>query len=193
MTGFPHSRILLAVAAPLLLAACAAGPSLPPEPTVDIQPGARKSTAAFHADEDRCRLKAEDAVGGRAPGEAAADSTVRSAALGTALGAGAGALIGSTSGQAGQGAAIGAASGLLFGTAAGAGAAARSADDVQRRYDRAYARCMEDAGNRVVQPVRERVVYEELPPRRVVVEEETVVYRSAPPVAVYGGYWRGRW
>jgi hypothetical protein len=182
----PKSLLLVAFATPFVLVGCAADPGMPPEPSIMVLPGAKKTAAQFHADENRCRAEADYRTGGRTPGDAAADSTVRSAALGTALGAGAGAAIGSTQGHVGSGAAIGAATGLLLGTAAGANAGERSAAQVQNRYDIAYAQCMAAAGNQV----EERPIVQ---PRRVVVYEDTYYSTAPAPVVIEGGYYRHRW
>lgn len=171
--------LVVALLAPITLAACATNPSAPPAPSsrVGVMPGPKKSLAAFDADERRCRQWADEHLD-TTPGDASVDATARGALGGAALGAGTGALIGSTSGHVGQGAVIGAASGLVLGTLVGAANGDRAAGEQQRRYDIAYAQCMKAAGNTVDAPapvqVRREVIVEERRP--VVVYEEDPIY-----------------
>ena len=70
------SPLLVALVAPLALAACAAQPSMPPEPSILVLPGAKKTAAQFHNDENRCRAEADNRTGGVTPGDAATDSKI---------------------------------------------------------------------------------------------------------------------
>lgn len=131
-----------AIAAALLLSACATVP--PSGPSVMVLPGTGKSFDQFRADDYECRQFASSQIGGSTAEQASSDSGVKSAALGTAVGAVAGGLIGGR-----QGAAVGAGTGLLVGSAAGAGTADVSARTLQQRYDVGYQQCMYAKGHRV--------------------------------------------
>jgi hypothetical protein len=135
-------RILLSLAALLLLSACV---SMPTGPSVMVLPGSNKSFDQFRADDADCRQFASNQVNGGTPETAAADSGVKSAVIGTAIGAAAGALIGGH----GNPAAAGAGVGLLFGSASGSGAANQSQYELQRRYDIGYQQCMYARGHQV--------------------------------------------
>jgi hypothetical protein len=135
-------RILLAIAAALLLSACV---SMPSGPSVMVLPGSGKNFDQFRADDMDCRQFASSQVGGSTPDSVAENSAVRSAVIGTAIGAAAGALIGGR----GNPAAAGAGVGLLAGSTMGAGAANQSQYDLQRRYDNGYLQCMYSRGHQV--------------------------------------------
>jgi hypothetical protein len=130
-----------ALAAPLLLAACA---SIPTGPSVMALPGTGKSFEQFRGDDTECRQYASDSVGGKSASQAQTESAVEGAAVGTAVGALAGAAMGGHSG-AGTGAGVG----LLFGTLAGSTSADVSGYTLQRRYDNAYLQCMYAKGDQV--------------------------------------------
>ena len=134
-------RILLCVAALLLLSACV---SMPSGPGVMVLPGTGKSFDQFRADDLECRQFASSQVGGSTPDNAAETSGLKSAAVGTAIGAAAGAIIGGKSG-----AATGAGTGLIIGGAAGAGAAGSSQRTLQQRYDFGYQQCMYAKGHKI--------------------------------------------
>lgn len=131
-----------ALAAALLLGACAALP--PSGPSVMVLPGSGKNFDQFRADDYECRHFASTQIGGATAEEAQVDSAVRSAAIGTAVGAAAGAIIGGH-----RGAAVGAGTGLIVGSTAGAGAAQSSAGSMQRRYDVSYQQCMYAKGHQI--------------------------------------------
>ncbi len=84
-----------------------------------------------------CRMYAQQ-VAGYTP-----EQTVKGGLIGGAVGAAAGAAIGAVLGHAGKGAAIGAAAG-------GIGAGTYSAINAERKYKKAYARCMRQRGYRVL-------------------------------------------
>ena len=138
-------RVVLPIAASLLLTACA---TLPTGPSVLVLPGTGKDFAQFQADDAVCRQWALQQTG-MTPNEAGAASTVTGAAVGTAVGAGLGAAIGAAAGSPATGAAVGAGAGLFGGTAVGAGNAYGSSISVQRHYDIAYVQCMYAKGNQV--------------------------------------------
>ena len=131
-----------ALAAALLLGACATVP--PSGPSVTVLPGSGKSFDQFRADDYECRQFASSQVGGSTAEQAQVDSGVKSAVVGTAVGAAAGAIIGGH-----RGAAVGAGTGLIVGSAAGAGAADGSARTMQQRYDMGYQQCMYAKGHKV--------------------------------------------
>jgi hypothetical protein len=135
-------RLLAALAALPLLAACV---SMPSGPGVMVLPGAGKSFDQFRADDMDCRQFASMQVGGGTPDSAAENSGVKSAVIGTAIGAAAGALIGGR----GNPAAVGAGIGLLGGSTMGAGAANQSQYELQRRYDFGYQQCMYSRGHQI--------------------------------------------
>jgi hypothetical protein len=134
-------RIVLALAAVPLLAACV---SMPSGPSVMVLPGTGMSFDQFRADDMNCRQFASNQVG-NTPDGAAESSGVKSAVIGTAIGAAAGALIGGHGNPAAAGAGIG----LLAGSAMGAGAGNQSQYELQRRYDHAYQQCMYAQGHRI--------------------------------------------
>jgi hypothetical protein len=119
----------------------------PMGPTIPVMPGPSKSLQAFQADETTCEGYASQRVAGGA--EAANNAAIGEGILGTALGAGLGAAVGG-----GRGAAIGAASGAVVGTAVGSNTSAGAQYSLQRRYDMAYAQCMQTKGNKVPHPHR---------------------------------------
>jgi len=135
-------RIVVAVAALLLLSGCV---SMPTGPGVMVLPGSSKSFDQFRTDDMDCRQFASSQVGGGTPDGAAENSGVKSAAIGTAVGAAAGALIGGH----GNPAAVGAGVGLLAGSTMGAGAANQSQYELQRRYDYGYQQCMYARGHQI--------------------------------------------
>ena len=134
--------IVLTTALATVLAGCV---STPMGPTIPVMPGPNKSLEAFQADESTCEGYASQRVAGQA--EAANNTAIGEGILGTALGAGLGAAVGG-----GRGAAIGAASGAVVGTGVGANTSAGAQMSVQRRYDIAYAQCMQTKGNKVPHP-----------------------------------------
>lgn len=131
-----------ALAALLVLAACAVAPT---GPAVMVLPGTGKSFDQFRFDDGTCRQFAYDQIGGQTAALAQENSAVTSAVVGTAVGALAGAAIGGNS----AGAAVGAGVGLLGGSMAGADASQHSAYGAQRRYDIAYQQCMYANGHRI--------------------------------------------
>ncbi len=140
--------ILRAVVLTTALATVLSGCVTPPMgPTIPVMPGPNKSLQAFQADESTCEGYASQRVAGGA--EAANNTAIGEGLLGTALGAGLGAAVGG-----GRGAAIGAASGAVVGTGVGANTSAGAQYSLQRRYDVAYAQCMQTQGNRVQHPRR---------------------------------------
>jgi len=159
----------------LALAAC----TVPPVsgPTVTAMPGQGKSFEQFQADDYQCRDYALASIGGRTPGEAAAQSAAGSAAVGTLGGAAVGALAGAAGGNAGLGAAAGAGAGLLLGSAAGAGASQQSYAMSQGQYNMTYVQCMASKGNQVPQYGAAAPAYG-YPPG----------YRYPPPYAYPYGY-----
>ena len=80
-------RIILSLAALLLLGACV---SVPTGPGVMVLPGTGKSFDQFRVDDMECRQFASSQVGGNTPDGAAESSGVKSAVLGTMIGAAAG-------------------------------------------------------------------------------------------------------
>jgi hypothetical protein len=135
-------RLVAAVMATALLAACAVVPAGPSQPAL---PGSRVAWDRFQADDASCRQFA--AARGGVPSEAAASAGVGSAVVGTALGAAIGGLLGGS-----EGAAVGAGMGLFTGGVIGAGNAQVAAAGTQQRYDAAYFQCMYAAGHRVPAP-----------------------------------------
>ncbi|MBI2157563.1 MAG: hypothetical protein HYU26_11780 [Candidatus Rokubacteria bacterium] len=115
---------ILAVAAGLLLTACA---TVPVGPSVMVLPGSGKNFEHFQTDDAVCRQWAARQTGITA-GQASTESAVSGAVVGTVVGAGAG---------------------LLGGTAVGASRAEGAQGSVQRRYDIAYMQCMYAKGNQI--------------------------------------------
>ncbi|HEY3636946.1 MAG TPA: YMGG-like glycine zipper-containing protein [Rhizomicrobium sp.] len=136
--------IILATALATALSGCV---SAPMGPSIPVMPGPNKSLDVFQRDEAACEGYASQRVAGGA--EAANNTALGEGILGTALGAGLGAAVGG-----GRGAAIGAASGAVVGTAVGADTSAGAQYSLQRRYDIAYAQCMQTKGNKVPHPHR---------------------------------------
>jgi hypothetical protein len=163
------------LAAGFSLSACVVAP--PTGPQVVAMPAEGKTLSQFQNDDYTCRSYASQQTGNASPAHAANQSAVGSAVVGTALGAAAGAALGAASGSAGTGAAIGAGSGLLLGSLIGAGNASASADDLQQRYDVAYAQCMTTQGNKI-----------EAPPPPPPEPEPQPVYMYAPPPPPYYYY-----
>jgi len=141
MRGSP----ILAVAAGLLLTACA---TVPTGPSVMVLPGHGKNFDQFQADDSVCRQWALQQTG-TTTGHASAGSTVAGAAIGTAVGAAAGAALGAAAGNPAIGAAAGAGVGLLGGTVAGATAGSDASSTAQRRFDMTYMQCMYAKGNQI--------------------------------------------
>ena len=133
---------LAALAAPLVLAACAVAP--PTAPSVVALPAKDKSLADFQQDDLTCRQYAAQQFGAAPP-----QPGIEGAALGTVLGAAAGAAIGAAAGNPAAGAAIGGGTGLLVGSAEGAAAAGASSAGLQWQYDIGYAQCMVSKGDSV--------------------------------------------
>jgi len=140
-----RSTPILAVAAGLLVTACA---TVPTGPSVMVLPGQGKSFDQFQADDSVCRQWALQQTG-TTTGHASAGSTVGGAAIGTAVGAAAGAALGAAAGNPAIGAAAGAGVGLLGGTVAGATAGSDAASTAQRRFDMTYMQCMYAKGNQI--------------------------------------------
>jgi hypothetical protein len=136
---------VLAVAAAVLLTACA---TIPTGPSVMVLPGTGKDFEHFQADDAVCRQWAAYQTGTTTK-QVSTESAVSGAAIGTVLGAAAGAAVGAAAGSPGTGAAVGAGVGLLGGTAVGAGNAAGAQTSVQRRYDMSYMQCMYAKGNQI--------------------------------------------
>jgi hypothetical protein len=190
-----RNLFLLAVAAAL----CSGCATIPYGPSIPVMPAKGKTLATFESDVITCRRFAERQTG-ISPTDAGASAAAKSAVVGTALGAAAGAAF-----DGGEGAAVGAGAGLLAGSLAGAGMAGASANEIQYRYDNAYAQCMKAQGNRVAPPDRD-VAAAAPPPYYPAVREEYVVeeYVYEEPVYVreycpdphyhhhrhhHGGYW----
>jgi hypothetical protein len=141
-------RVIVPIAACLLLTACA---TVPAGPSVLVLPGTGKNFELFQADDALCRQWALQQTGST-PNQAGAASTATGAVVGTVVGAGLGAAIGAAAGSPATGAAVGAGAGLLGGTTVGAGNAYGAGVSVQRRYDNAYVQCMYAKGNQVPVP-----------------------------------------
>jgi len=127
-----RSAPFLAVAAGLLMTACA---TVPTGPSVMVLPGQGKNFDQFQADDSLCRQWALQQTG-TTTGNASAGSTVGGAVIGTAVGAAAGA-------------AAGAGVGLLGGTVASATAGSDASSTAQRRFDATYMQCMYAKGNQI--------------------------------------------
>src|SRR5574342_309064 len=97
-------RVVLSIAACLLLTACA---TVPAGPSVLVLPGTGKTFEVFQTDDALCRQWALQQTG-TTPSQAGAASTVTGAAVGTVVGAGLGAAIGAAAGSPATGAAVGA-------------------------------------------------------------------------------------
>src|SRR3990170_4108630 len=138
----------LAVAAAILLTACA---TIPSGPNVMVLPGSGKNFEQFQSDDAICRQWAAQQTGITAQ-QTSTDNTVGGAVVGTVVGAALGAAIGAAAGSPATGAAVGAGAGLLGGTTMGAGNAYGAAVSVQRHYDNAYVQCMYAKGNQVPVP-----------------------------------------
>lgn len=138
------SRVL-AVAAGLLMTACA---TVPTGPSVMVLPATGKSFEQFQVDDAVCRQWAAQQTGTTTQ-RASTGSAVSGAVVGTVLGAAVGAAIGAAAGSPATGAAVGAGAGLLGGTAVGAGNAEGAGTAVQHRYDMAYQQCMYAKGNQI--------------------------------------------
>lgn len=136
----PRLRLVVALAAVPLLAACV---SMPTGPSVLVLPGTGKNFDQFRLDDHDCRQYAQAQLGGSAE-QAQRDSALKSAAIGAAVGAAAGALTGNSR-NAGAGAAVG----LIGGTVVGSGTANASGREAQRVYDNGYQQCMYAKGHRV--------------------------------------------
>ncbi len=95
------------------------------------------SYSRYQRDLLQCRMLAQQ-VAGYTP-----EQTVKGGFVGGAIGAAAGAAIGAVLGHAGKGAAIGAAAG-------GIGGGTYSAISAEKRYKRAYVRCMRNRGYNVL-------------------------------------------
>ena len=93
--------------------------------------------SSYTRDLAECRMYAQQ-VAGYTP-----EQTVKGGLIGGAVGAAAGAAIGAVLGHAGKGAAIGAAAG-------GIGAGTYSAINAEKKYKKAYTRCMRQRGYRVL-------------------------------------------
>jgi hypothetical protein len=134
-----HASDYAAIAAVLLLGACA---QTPMGPTVQVLPGPGKSFSSFQNDQAICRQFADQAV--RDQAEGANLRGLGTAAITTALGAGLGAAIGG-----GQGAGVGAAAGALGGTGLGAVRSSNVQNSIQTQYNNAFVQCMFSLGNSV--------------------------------------------
>ena len=160
MRTLPLRSASVACAA-LLLAACV---SVPAGPTLQAQPGSRKSYEQYVADDSQCRGIATAQAGGATPSDAANQTAAASAAAGTAIGAVTGAMIDGSSG-----AAAGAGIGLLYGAMAGSAASYDAYSVTQQRFDAYYYTCMYARGHKVPVPAndvaRYRARYESAIPR----------------------------
>lgn len=126
----------------MLLAGCV---TVPDGPTIPVMPGQGKSLQAFDQDEQQCEDYAHDKVAGQVKN--ANDRQARNTVLGAIIGTGIGAAVGNT-----KGAIVGGSAGALIGSdTAEPGYHQYSA---QRRYDMAYAQCMESKGDQVGPPHR---------------------------------------
>jgi len=123
----------------LILSGCA---TIPPGPSVNVQPASNKPPAVFQNEDASCRRWAEEQLG--ASPQAGDSSVATGAVVGTAVGAGVGAVVGS-----GVGALIGAAGGLFVGSLAGSSSDQGYGPETQLRYDSAYVQCMSSYGNQV--------------------------------------------
>jgi uncharacterized protein YcfJ len=124
-----------------VLAGCS---GLPVAPTWSAVPGSTRTVSQFHMDDAYCRAQAEQAVAGRTPDQAAAESTATGAVVGATVGAVAGGLL-----TDGRNLGAGAATGAVLGTIIGSSESSRSARAVQQRYDQTYYSCMYALGHRV--------------------------------------------
>ena len=131
--------ILTTLSAALLLSGCVTAPM---GPSIGAMPPQGKSFDRFQREQYACEDYASDRVAGGA--ERANQRAVGTAVIATALGAAIGAATGG-----GRSTATGAAIGGTVGTVAGANQSARAQYGLQRRYDMAYAECMEAKGNEV--------------------------------------------
>src|SRR4029453_13327298 len=123
-----RSTPILAVAAGLLMTACA---TVPTGPSVMVLPGQGKNFDQFQTDDSVCRQWALQQTG-TTTGHASAGSTVTGEAMGTPAGAAAAAAVG-----------------LLGGTVAGATAGVDAGSTTQRRFDMTYMQCMYAKGNQI--------------------------------------------
>ena len=180
----PLSRGALPLVAPALILLALSGCAVvaPTGPSVVALPPPGKTLNAFQQEDYACRDYAFRTNGGDNASQQATNNGVSSAAVGTLGGAAVGALLGAAAGNPGAGAAAGAGAGLLFGSAAGANGAQASADNLQARFDAAYAQCMASKGNSISQP--QQVVPAYAPP--------PAVYYAPPPRPYYYGP-RGYW
>ena len=128
-----------AFVAALLLGGCVTQPE---GPTIPVMPGRDKSFTEFQNDDMQCQSFASNRVAGRA--ENANDRAILSAIIGAGVGAALGGAVGG-----GEGAGVGAASGGIVGGAIGSNQSAYAQGTLQRRYNIAYAQCMEAKGNDV--------------------------------------------
>lgn len=134
----PRRGALAALAASVLVAACA---PMPVAPTVAVMPGANKPFEVFVQDDQLCRGWAAHSVG--QPGnDAAAQQLVGSTVAGAVIGALIGAAVGDH-----RSAGVGAAMGTLVGSTSGASQSAAIGWNAQRSYDIAYQQCMYSKGN----------------------------------------------
>jgi len=108
-----------------------------PAPKHAVYYPAHPRYSKYTRDLAECKMYAQQ-VAGYTP-----EQTVKGGLIGGAVGAAAGAAIGAVLGHAGKGAAIGAAAG-------GIGAGTYSAINAERKYKKAYARCMRQRGYRVL-------------------------------------------
>jgi hypothetical protein len=157
----PRPRSAALACGALLLAGCV---SVPAGPSLQAQPGSRRTHEQFVADDAQCRSIAVAQIGGVSPSEAANQSAAASAAAGTAIGAVTGAMIDGSSG-----AAAGAGIGLLFGAMAGSAASYDTYGVAQQRFDAHYYSCMYARGHKVPVPANDvarfRAHYEGAIPR----------------------------
>ncbi|MHB8744552.1 MAG: hypothetical protein ACYC9L_15720 [Sulfuricaulis sp.] len=136
------SKSVLGVALTVALAGCA---SVPVGPTINVMPGPGKPFDQFNADNAVCREYASQQLGAN-PNEVARNQVLTGALAGATLGAVSGEIMGHGRSGAPQSMA---GIGLLMGSAVGAGAAGESSDNLQHRYNLAYAQCMYSKGNQV--------------------------------------------
>lgn len=131
--------VVLALAAGVLLSACA---TMPMGPSVNVMPSPTEPWSVFQADQANCRAYAQNQVAGQA--NRANNQAVGGAAVGTVVGALLGAAVGN-----GHGAAVGAGIGLVGGSAMGAGSSSAVQGGIQQQYDYAYVQCMYANGAQV--------------------------------------------
>lgn len=126
---------------PLMLAACAFGPS---GPTVTVMPAVGKPFDLFQKEDQECRQYAANSTSSAS--QEALREGITTAAVGTALGAAAGAMV---NGGSHQGVGTGAGIGLVGGSLVGAINSGQKQQQAQIQYNNVYMQCMYAKGNQV--------------------------------------------